>query len=140
MITAKDLMDEDAVFVLEYDPIVLAARKMRDAKISVLPVVTADGALTSQLTVSDIVTACVANGANSAHTRVCECTSASAVTVQAGQPLAAVLRAMTEHQTERIPVLDGDRFLGVSTYTAALAASGLPVTAVTGSVDLAYGC
>lgn len=139
MITAKDVMEKNTIFVFEYDPIVVAARKIRDAKINVLPVVTADGDLTGQLTENDIVVACVASGANPDHTRVCECASAVTVSVETGEPLSAVLRAMAEHQTRRIPVLDGDRFLGVATYRAAMAATGPPVTAVTRGVNRVSG-
>ena len=52
------------------------------------------------------------------------------VSVQAGEPLAAVLWAMAEHQTQRIPVLDGNQFLGVAIHAAAMAATGLHATPV----------
>jgi CBS domain-containing protein len=61
----------------------------------------------------DIVVRCVAEGADPGATRVSELAEGKPVTIGADDPVDEALRTMIEHGVRRLPVIDGDRLVGM---------------------------
>ena len=105
-------MTRDPRTVNADDPVVEAARIMRDDDIGDV-IVLEDGRVGGIVTDRDIVVRGVADGRDLGSTRVSEvCTSG----VEAVEPSASVddaLRKMRESDIRRLPVVEGDRPVGI---------------------------
>lgn len=111
--TARDIMTAGAECIDESQPLLEAARRMRDLDIGALPVCGSDGRLTGLITDRDIVVRCLAAGGDPATVTAGELADGDPVTIGADDPLEDVLAAMGEYQVRRLPVLDGDRLVGI---------------------------
>lgn len=110
MTTVRDLMTPD---VDTADTLEVAARHMRDADVGSLPVVDGEGAVTGIITDRDIVVSAIAEGKDPTAVTVGELVDATVVTVAPDDSVQQVLAVMKEHQIRRVPVVDGDRVVGM---------------------------
>lgn len=109
----KELMTAAPVSLETEEPVAAAARLMRERNIGALPVCSADGQLVGMLTDRDIVTRCVASGADAASQRVAEIMTRGAVTAETEEPLEAALGRMQREQIRRLPVTESGRLVGM---------------------------
>ncbi|WP_067819286.1 CBS domain-containing protein [Actinomadura kijaniata] len=113
MATARDIMTSGVEGVGADDTLSAAARKMRDLDVGALPVLGPDGRLRGVVTDRDIVLRAVAEGRDAERTTAGEVAGPDLHTVAAGDDAETVVRTMGEHQVRRVPVLDGDRLVGM---------------------------
>ena len=113
MTTARDIMTEGAECAGADETLADAARKMRDLGVGALPICGADDRLQGMVTDRDIVVRCVAENGDPSSTRVSELADGKPVTIGADDPVQEALRTMIEHGVRRLPVIDGDRLVGM---------------------------
>ena len=89
-----------------------AARTMREGDFGAMPVVD-DGRLVGMLTDRDIVVRAVAEGLDPTSARVGDVASARPVAVGPDQDLDEAMELMAEYRVRRLPVVDGERLVGV---------------------------
>jgi CBS domain-containing protein len=113
MTTAREIMTDDAQCARADETLADAARKMRDLGVGALPICGEDDRLKGVLTDRDIVVRCVAEGADPTSTPVSELAEGKPVTIGADDPIDEALRTMIEYGVRRLPVIDGDRLVGM---------------------------
>ena len=113
MTTARDIMTGSAECASESETLVDAARKMKDLDVGSLPICGEDDRLKGVITDRDIVVNCVADGRDPSSVKVIEMGDGKPVTIGADDSVDEILRTMTEHAVRRLPVIDGDRLVGV---------------------------
>lgn len=89
-----------------------AARTMREGDFGAMPVVD-DGRLVGMLTDRDIVVRAVAEGLDPTSARVGDVASPRPVAVGPDQDLDEAIELMAEYRVRRLPVVDGERLVGV---------------------------
>jgi CBS domain-containing protein len=109
--TAADIMTPAPRTIASSATVGEAAKLMRDEGVGSLPVVHQDR-LVGVVTDRDIAVRVVAEGRD-ASTLVAEVKSDRPVTVEPTADLAQALELMAEHQVRRLPVVEGDRLVGV---------------------------
>jgi CBS domain-containing protein len=128
MTTARELMTIDPVSIRDTDTLVVAARTMRDLDQFALPVCAEGHRLTGVLTDRDIVTGCVADGADPRVTTAAQVTVGVPLVVQADDCIEAALQLMAAKRVRRLPVVDEGRLVG-DLHEAAVAVA-LPAVAL----------
>jgi CBS domain-containing protein len=113
MTTAREIMTQGAECARSDETLSDAARKMRDLDVGALPICGEDDRMKGVVTDRDIVVRCVAEGADPTSTRVSELADGKPVTIGADDPVDEALRTMIEHGVRRLPVIDGDRLVGM---------------------------
>ena len=113
MTSARDIMTGSAECASASDSLVDAARKMRDLGVGALPICGDDDRLAGMITDRDIVVKCVADGRDPSSVKVSELAEGKPVTIGADDSVEEVLRTMTEHGVRRLPVIDGQRLVGI---------------------------
>jgi CBS domain-containing protein len=113
MSTAREIMTGGVECARTSDTLVDAARLMRDLGVGALPICGDDDRLAGMITDRDIVVHCVAEGGDPSSTKVEALAEGKPVTIGADDSLAETLRTMSEHQVRRLPVIDGDRLVGI---------------------------
>jgi CBS domain-containing protein len=113
MTTARDIMSGSAECASESDTLVDAARKMKDLDVGSLPICGEDDRLKGVITDRDIVVNCVADGRDPSSVKVSEMGAGKPVTIGADDSVEEILRTMTDHAVRRLPVIDGDRLVGI---------------------------
>ena len=113
MTTARDIMTQDAECVRTSDTLVTAAQRMRDLGVGSMPICGDDDRLAGMLTDRDIVVKCIADGGDPASTQVESLAEGKPVTIGADDDIQEALRTMTDHDVRRLPVIDGDRLVGI---------------------------
>jgi CBS domain-containing protein len=113
MTTAREIMTDAAECARSEESLADAARKMRDLDVGALPVCGDHDRLQGVVTDRDIVVRCVADGADPSSTPVSELAGGKPVTIGADDPVDEVLRTMIEHGVRRLPVIDGERLVGM---------------------------
>jgi CBS domain-containing protein len=108
----SEVMTSLPVAVPSEASLVEAARFMREHGIGDV-LVTDGGRLRGMLTDRDIVVRAVAAERDVARTPVADVCSREVVTVAPGDDVDAVVRLMRERAVRRVPVVDGDRPVGV---------------------------
>ena len=108
----RDTMTADPRSISPGDPIVEAARLMRDENVGSLPV-SDDGRLVGMLTDRDIAVRVVAEGKSLESTTVGEVFSRNPVAARPDQDLDEALQLMAQHQVRRLPVVEDDRLVGI---------------------------
>src|SRR3954470_13200994 len=111
--TARDIMTDQAECVRSDQTLADAARAMRDLGVGALPICGDDDRLKGMVTDRDIVVRCVAEGADPGATQVSQLAEGKPVTIGADDPVDEALRTMIEHGVRRLPVIDGDRLVGM---------------------------
>jgi len=115
MTTARDIMTEGAECARADETLADAARRMRDLGVGSLPICGSDERLKGVVTDRDIVVRCVAEGGDPSTTRVSELADGKPVTIGADDPVDEALHTMIQHGVRRLPVIDGDRLVGMVT-------------------------
>jgi CBS domain-containing protein len=113
MTTARDIMTEDATCVRTSDTLVTAAQQMRDLDLGAMPICGEDDKLAGVITDRDIVVKCIADGGDPSSVKVEALAEGRPVTIGADDDLDEALRTMTDHDVRRLPVIDGDRLVGM---------------------------
>ena len=113
MTTAREIMTEGADCARSDETLADAARKMRDLGVGALPICGDDDRLKGMVTDRDIVVRCVAEGGDPSSTTVSELAEGKPVTIGADDPVDEALRTMIEYGVRRLPVIDGDRLVGM---------------------------
>jgi CBS domain-containing protein len=108
----RDTMTTDPLSITPRDPVVEAARLMRDENIGSLPV-TDGGRLVGMLTDRDIAVRVVAEGMSPDSTTVADVLSPDPVAARPDQDLDEALHLMAQHQVRRLPVVEDDRLVGI---------------------------
>ena len=108
----RDTMTADPRSISPGDPIVEAARLMRDENVGSLPV-SDEGKLVGMLTDRDIAVRVVAEGKSLESTTVGEVFSRNPVAARPDQDLDEALQLMAQHQVRRLPVVEDDRLVGI---------------------------
>jgi len=113
--TARDVMTSDPDFVETDVTVREAAKKLADGDFGMLPVCGTDGRLKGVVTDRDIVTDVIAQGKDPDSTKVEELATGdqSTVTIGADDSVEEALKTMAEHDVRRLPVIDGDKLVGV---------------------------
>jgi CBS domain-containing protein len=92
--------------------VVDAAKVMAQEDVGPVPIVE-DGRLVGIVTDRDIVVKVIAKGGDSTTTTVGDIASANLVTISPDDDLADALGLMAAHQVRRLPVVEGDRLVGI---------------------------
>src|SRR5919198_5179647 len=108
----RNRMPADPRSISPGDPIVEAARLMRDENVGSLPV-SEEGKLVGMLTDRDIAVRVVAEGKSLESTTVGEVFSRNPVAARPDQDLDEALQLMAQHQVRRLPVVEDDRLVGI---------------------------
>lgn len=112
MKTARDLMTSPAECLAPDETLVDAARMFSKYDVGSMPVVDGD-TLVGVITDRDIVVEGVSKNLDLTDTPVSRIMSRSVITVQVTDDAEAVARVLADNQIRRVPVVDGDRVVGV---------------------------
>ena len=110
--SVREIMTANPVTVRPDTSVVEAARLMASEDVGSLPAVEGDR-LVGVVTDRDIALRVVAEGRDASATTVGEIQSSDPVTVEPDQDLDDALREMARRQVRRLPVVEGDRLIGV---------------------------
>jgi CBS domain-containing protein len=114
MSTAREIMTPDAEWVVADTPVSELARSMANRDLGGLPVCDGKGHLMGMVTDRDIVVKVVALGRDPGTVTAGELIDRpGAVTVGADDPADEAIRTMKQHAVRRLPVIDGDRLVGM---------------------------
>ena len=113
MTTAREIMTDGAECARTDETLADAARKMRDLDVGALPICGEDDRLKGVVTDRDLVVKCLAEGMDPTSTPVSELAEGKPVTIGADDPIDEALRTMIEHGVRRLPVIEGDRLVGM---------------------------
>ena len=112
MTKAREIMTKGAECVGENDSLVDAARKMRDLDVGALPICGTDDRLKGMITDRDIAIRGVADEIDLTQ-KVSQFAQGKPVTIGADDSVDEALRTMAKHKVRRLPVIDGDRLVGM---------------------------
>lgn len=87
--------------------------RMRALDLGAPPICGDDDRLHGMITDRDIVTKCIAYGADPATMTAGQLAQGATVTVDASADVSEVLRLMEEHQIRRLPVIDSQQVVGI---------------------------
>lgn len=122
MTTAREIMTEGADYVDSSTTVLEVAQKLASEDYGSLPICDGDK-LRGMITDRDIVVKVLAQGKDPATTKVIDLIQGEVVTIGADDPIEEAARTMAEHQVRRLPVIDGNRLVGMLAQ-ADLALSG----------------
>ena len=112
MKTARDLMTSPAECMAPDETLVDAARMFSKYDVGSMPVVDGD-TLVGVITDRDIIIEGVAKNLDLADTPVSKIMSTNVVTVDVTDEAQAVAQVLADKQIRRVPVVDGNRVVGV---------------------------
>jgi CBS domain-containing protein len=110
--SVKDLMTSELTTVAPETSVSEAAERMAREDIGPLPVVENDR-LVGIVTDRDLVVRVLAEGRDPRSTTVREVASKEPITVSVDDDLVTTLDLLAKHQVRRVPVVDGDRLVGI---------------------------
>ena len=113
MTTAREIMSADATCIGERQTLAEAARKMRELDVGALPICGDDDRLKGMLTDRDIVVKCIADGGDPQSVAAGTLAEGKPVTIGADDSVDEILETMKSHKVRRLPVIDGDRLVGI---------------------------
>ena len=108
----RDLMTSSPTTCETSSTIADVAKVMKDEDVGPVPV-TEGGRLVGIVTDRDIVVRVVAEGRDPSSTTVGEIVSSDLATVQPDTSLEEALNLMSQRQVRRLPVVEGDRLVGI---------------------------
>ncbi|MGI5978095.1 MAG: CBS domain-containing protein [Oscillospiraceae bacterium] len=109
----SEIMTGQVVSICEDEPVIAAARLMKQYNFGAVPVRDERGKLKGIVTDRDIVLRCVAPGASPRDLRVSEIMSRNIETVSPHEDAAKAAERMAERQVRRLPVTDGGVLVGI---------------------------
>lgn len=109
----SDIMTPSPVSIEQNEPVSAAAKLLKGRNIGSLPVCDASGSLLGIVTDRDIVLRCVAQGLDPNTARVRDIMSQGLVTAQSDDDLQTATNLMSYDQIRRIPVLNGEKLVGM---------------------------
>ena len=112
MTTARDIMTKGAQYVDGSTPVLDVAKKLASEDYGSLPICDGDK-LQGMITDRDIVVKVLAEGKDPASTKVIDLIQGEVVTIGADDSVEEAARTMAEHQVRRLPVIDGDKLVGM---------------------------
>jgi CBS domain-containing protein len=112
---ARDIMTTDVESIDENATVLEAAKKMKELDVGALPICGSDERLKGMITDRDIVVGVLAEGKDPASTPVSEVAEgdSNTVTIGADDSLDEALETMKRFQVRRLPVIDGDKMVGI---------------------------
>ena len=114
MTKARDIMTPNPEIVSMDATVADAAKTMAQKNIGAAPICNTEGRLQGLLTDRDIVVKVIATGKDPARTKVGEVAQGTeVVTIGADDSVEEALRTMKAHNVRRLPVIDGDRVVGM---------------------------
>lgn len=113
MATARDVMTPDCACISEAASVFDAATRLADESVGALPICGEDDRLKGMITDRDIVVDVIAQGRDPKSCTVSEFSSKVPVTIGADDDLDLAVDTMIEHGVRRLPVIDGDRLIGI---------------------------
>ncbi|MBK1787671.1 CBS domain-containing protein [Prauserella cavernicola] len=113
MTTARDIMNPNPTVVATDATAADAARIMAGEGVGALPICGKDSKIKGVVTDRDLVTKVVAKGRDAGTFPAGDLNQSEAVTVGADDPAEEVLATMSRHAVRRVPVIDGDRLVGM---------------------------
>jgi CBS domain-containing protein len=113
MTTARDIMHVGVTCIGERETLQHAAQHMRDLDVGSLPVCGEDDRLRGIITDRDIVTKCIARGADPANVTAGELADGMPVAIESQADVTEVLSAMKQHQVHRLPVIERQQPVGM---------------------------
>ena len=111
MTTAREVMQTQLITVTEQTPLSEAITLLMTHRISGLPVVDEDSRLVGLITEKDLLRACYEDPG--AFRAVGDLMSRDIRTFQADAPLADLCDCLMTHHFRRVPILEGDRLVGL---------------------------
>ena len=113
--TARDIMSTDVESIDENATALDAAQKMKELDVGALPICGADERLKGMITDRDIVVSVLAEGKDPASTKAIDVGEGdgNTVTIGADDSLDDALETMKKHQVRRLPVIDGQKMVGI---------------------------
>jgi CBS domain-containing protein len=111
--TARDIMSTDTTCANENDSVGEAAATMARLGVGALPICGTDEQLKGMITDRDVAVRVVAADRDPSQVRVSELEQGEAVTIGADDTVEDILATMTEHGVRRLPVIDGNRLVGI---------------------------
>jgi CBS domain-containing protein len=108
----RDVMTTEVKACEPTATVVDAAKVMAQEDVGPVPIVE-DGRLVGIVTDRDIVVNVVAKGGEANTTTVGDIASRDIVTISPDDDLSDALDLMAEHQVRRLPVVEGDRLVGI---------------------------
>ena len=122
MTTARDIMTATPDFVDGSATVLDVAKKLASGNYGAMPICDGDK-VQGMITDRDIVVRVLAEDKDPATTKVIDLIQGEVVTIGADDSVEEAARTMAEHQVRRLPVIDGDRLVGMLAQ-ADLALSG----------------
>ena len=114
MTTAREIMTPDVEWIDVDATVAEAAQRMADETFGALPICNGEGRLQGVVTDRDIVVKVIAAGRDPETTTVGELADQpEVVTIGADDPIDEAIRTMKDHAVRRLPVIDGDRLVGM---------------------------
>jgi len=113
MTKAREIMTTNAQCIGENGTLDDAARMMRELDVGALPICGEDDRLKGMVTDRDIVIRIVAEGRDPRQVKAGELAEGKPVTIGADDSIDEALRTMKEHKVRRLPVIDGQRLVGM---------------------------
>ncbi|MGW2827059.1 CBS domain-containing protein [Streptomyces sp. NPDC001443] len=108
----RDIMTRDLVTVEPQASVTAAARMMRDEDVGAV-LVTEDGDLRCLVSDRDLVVRAFAEGVDPDRTTVMQAASEDLVTITPDDSLDRAVQLMREHAVRRLPVVEGERPVGI---------------------------
>jgi CBS domain-containing protein len=112
MTTARDVMTSGADYIEKDATAADAAKKLADLGVGALPICD-NGKLKGVVTDRDLVVKILAKGKDPSQTKVVDLIQGEAVTIGADDDVDEAIETMTTHKVRRLPVIDGDKLVGM---------------------------
>lgn len=112
MTTARDIMTKGVDYADGSTTVLEVAKKLASEDYGALPVCDGDR-LQGMITDRDIVVKVLAEGKDPATTKVIDLVQGEVVTIGADDSIEQAMKTMAEHQVRRLPVIDGQRLVGM---------------------------
>jgi CBS domain-containing protein len=114
MPTARDIMTPNPTIVKGTTTAQDIAKQLRDEEIGAVIVCNDEGRLEGLITDRDIAVEIVASGRDASSTKASDMLSGmETVTIGADDDVREAVRTMKDHAVRRLPVIDGDRVIGI---------------------------
>ena len=112
MTKARDIMTTGVDYADSSTTVLEVAKKLAAENYGSMPICDGDK-LQGMITDRDIVVKVLAEGKDPATTKVIDLVQGEVVTIGADDSIEEAARTMAEHQVRRLPVIDGDKLVGM---------------------------